>query len=94
MGFNEKMPKLKELFELVASTALINRIKEHALWRKLYVLPYKILLKVKQDMKNYIHVKEISVLWHRLSCFYKDNQHEKLLKQNHSTNKEKSSRKN
>ena len=62
------------------------------LYEENYVLPDKILLKVKKDMKNYIRVKEISVLWHGLYCFYKDNPHEKLSKKNHYTSKEKSSR--
>jgi hypothetical protein len=29
MRFNEEMPKVKELLELVASVALINGIKKH-----------------------------------------------------------------
>jgi hypothetical protein len=37
---------MKELLKLVALETLVREVKEHALWRKLYVLPEK---KLTQD---------------------------------------------
>ena len=49
---------------------------------------------MKLVMKNHIRMKEVSVLQHGPSYFYKDNQHEGPSKQNHSSNRNDSSRKN
>ena len=46
--FNEKMLKVKDLIEQVASEALINAVREKTLWKELYALLDRRLLKVKQ----------------------------------------------
>lgn len=46
--FNEEMLKVKDLIEQVASEALINAVREKTLWKKLYALLDRRLLKVKQ----------------------------------------------
>jgi hypothetical protein len=70
------MLNMKELLKLVALETLVREVKEHALWRKLYVLPEKNLLKMKQAMENHLRVEKTSLLQHGPSCFYKTNQHE------------------
>jgi uncharacterized protein YjfI (DUF2170 family) len=57
--FNEEMLKMKKLLELVALKALIRGVKQHALYKKLYALLDKSLLKVKQVMENHIRVEEV-----------------------------------
>jgi hypothetical protein len=52
-----EMLKVKELIELVVLEALIRGVREHTLWRKLYVLLDKSLSKVNQFMKNHIRLK-------------------------------------
>lgn len=69
--FNEKILKVKESLKHVAFESLISGVTGRALWKKLYALPNKSLLKVKQAMENYIHVKETSVLRHGSSYFSK-----------------------
>jgi dihydroorotase len=46
--FNEEMLKVKDLIEQVTSEALISTVREKTLWRELYALLDKRLLKVKQ----------------------------------------------
>jgi len=46
--FNEEMLKVKDLIEQVASEALINAVREKTLWKELYALLDRRLLKVKQ----------------------------------------------
>jgi len=53
---------MKKLLELVALEALIRGVKQHALYKKLYALLDKSLLKVKQVMENHIRVEEVSLL--------------------------------
>jgi hypothetical protein len=53
---------MKELLKLVALETLVREVKEHALWRKLYVFPDKNLLKMKQAMENHIRVEKTSLL--------------------------------
>jgi len=48
------MLKIEELIEHVAFKTLISGVMRRALWKKLYVLPNRSLLKVKQAMKNHI----------------------------------------
>jgi hypothetical protein len=84
----------KELFELVVLKALIRGGKGDALQQRLYTLSYRSLLKVKQVMENHVQVKEASLLRHRPPSFYNENQHGRPLKQNHSSSKNKRSRKN
>jgi len=72
--YNKEMFKVKELIEPVALQALIRGVREHVIWRKLYALPDRSLSRVKQFMGNHIRVEKASLLWHRSSCFYKDNQ--------------------
>jgi hypothetical protein len=67
------MLNVKELTEPVALEALIKRVREHVIWRKLYVLPDRSLSKVKQFMENHIWVEEVSLLRDEPPCFYKDN---------------------
>jgi hypothetical protein len=88
------MLKSKELFQFVALEALIIEVKEYVIRRKLYALPNKSLLKMKQVMKNHIRMEEAIVLQYVPPYFYKDNHHEGPFKQNHSLSKNKSSRKN
>jgi hypothetical protein len=56
------MLKVEELIEPIASEALIKGIREHAQWKKLYVLPNKSLSKVKQFIENYIRIEKVSLL--------------------------------
>jgi hypothetical protein len=74
--FNVEMLKVEELIEPIASEALIKGVKEHVLWRKLYVLPYRSLSEVNQLMENHIQIEGVNLLRHVCSCFYKDNQHQ------------------
>jgi hypothetical protein len=46
--FNEEMLKVKDLIEQVASEALISAVREKTLWKELYALLDRRLLKVKQ----------------------------------------------
>ena len=50
--FDEKILKVKELLKHVAFESLISGVTGRALWKKLYALPNKSLLKVKQAMEN------------------------------------------
>jgi hypothetical protein len=68
------MLKVKELFESIALEALIKGVNEHTLWRKIYILPDRNLLKVKQVMRNHIQMEEANSLQHRPSLYYMDNQ--------------------
>jgi hypothetical protein len=56
------MLNVEELLELIALETLIKRVREHVIWRKLYALLDKSLLKVKQVMKNHIQVEEADLL--------------------------------
>jgi hypothetical protein len=67
--FNKKMLKLEELIELVTSKALINGVREHSLWKDLYALPDRSLLKVKV-IENHMWVEKTSILRHESPCFY------------------------
>jgi len=69
--FDEEMLKVKELIESIAFEDLISGVKEWGLWKELYALPNKSLLKVKYSMKNHIQVKKVSVEWHESLYFYK-----------------------
>jgi hypothetical protein len=60
--YNEEMLKVEEFLELIALKVLIRAVKEHVIWSKLHALLDKSLLKVKQDMKNYIQVEEADLL--------------------------------
>jgi len=52
----------EELLELVDLEALIRGVRDHALWRRRYVLQDRSLLKVKQVMENHIRAKDASLL--------------------------------
>jgi hypothetical protein len=78
--FNEKILKVEELLEPIFLEALIDKGKEHTIWRKLYALLDKSLLKVKQVMTNYIWVEEANILGHKPFHFYKDNRYKKFSK--------------
>ena len=54
--FDEKILKSKELLKLVALKALIIKVNEYVIQRKLYPSLDKSLLKVKQVMKNHIRI--------------------------------------
>ena len=56
------MLKVEEFFELIALEVLIRAVKKHVIWGKLHALLDKSLLKVKQNMKNYIYVEEADLL--------------------------------
>jgi hypothetical protein len=56
------MLKVEELIEPVALEALIKGVREHVLWRKLYILPDKSLSKVKQFMENHIRFEKANLL--------------------------------
>jgi len=84
---------VEEFIELVNIKALMRKVKEHALWRKLYTLLDKSLLKVKQIMKNHIRVENACVLRYGPPYFYNANQHKGSSKQNHYSNINESSRK-
>ena len=84
--FNVEMLKVEELIEPIVSEALIKGVKEHVLWRELYVLPYRSLFEVNQIMENHIQIEGANLLRHVCSCFYKDNQHQWFSKwNNHGT---------
>lgn len=53
------MLKMEKLIELVASEALINRVRECSLWRDLYALPDRSLMRVKQVMESHIWVEKL-----------------------------------
>jgi hypothetical protein len=72
------------LIGLVALEALINRVRECSLWRDLYALHDKSLIRVKQVMKNHIHVEKANVLWYGPPCSNKKAQDEKPLERSHS----------
>jgi len=76
------MLKIEELIEPIASKALINRVREHPLWKDLYALYDISLLKVKQVMKNQIGVEEAGMLRHDPSYFYQKVEDEEPFKQN------------
>jgi hypothetical protein len=67
--FNKKMLKLEELIELVTSKALINGVREHSLWKDLYALPDRSLLKVKV-IENHMWVEKTIILRHESPHFY------------------------
>jgi hypothetical protein len=60
--FIEEMLNEEELLELVDLEALIRGVRDHALWRRRYVLQDRSLLKVKQVMENHIRAKDASLL--------------------------------
>jgi hypothetical protein len=91
--FNEEMLKVEKFIESVNIEALIRKVKEHALLRKLYTLPDKSLLKVKQIMKNHIRVENVCVLRYGPPHFYNASQHKGSSKQNHYSSINESSRK-
>jgi hypothetical protein len=62
--FNEKMLKAEKFIEPITSKALISGVKEKILWKKLYALLDRRLLKVKQAIDNYIQVEEVSMTRH------------------------------
>ena len=72
--FNEEMLKVENLIKSVAFKALISGVKEKALWKKLYALSDRRLLKVKQAMKNYIQVEKESTLHLGPPYFTRDKQ--------------------
>lgn len=74
------MLKVEKLIELVASEASINEVREKILWKELYALPDRMLLKVKQAMETDIRVEEASMTRHVPHCFSRDKQPEKSLK--------------
>jgi hypothetical protein len=55
--FNEEILKVDELIKLIATKALISRMRECSPWKDLYVLLDRSLLQVKQVMKNHIRVE-------------------------------------
>jgi hypothetical protein len=73
---------------------LIYGVREHDLWRKIYILLDRSLLKVKQVIKNHIRVGKVNMLQHVPLYFYKENQSEKPSKWNYSPNINQSLRKN
>jgi len=56
------MLNMKKLIQLVASEALINGVRECSLWRDLYALPDRSLIRVKQVMENHIWVEKANIL--------------------------------
>jgi hypothetical protein len=60
--FNEEMIKVRELFKPIDLKVLTREVREHTFWIKVYALPVKSLLKVKQVMENYILVEEVDFL--------------------------------
>lgn len=77
--FNEEMLKVENLIKSVAFKALISRVKEKALWKKLYALLDRRLLKVKQAMESHIQVEEASTLSLGPPYFTRDKQSESSL---------------
>jgi hypothetical protein len=57
----------------MAFEALISGVMRKALWKELYALPNRSLLKVKQAMKNHIQVEKKSDLRHGPSRFSREN---------------------
>lgn len=82
--FNEEILKVKELLEIVVFEALIIGVRGRPLWKNIYALPDRSLLKVKQVMKNHIRVEDVSVLQYKTLYFHKDNWPKKPYRQNHS----------
>jgi hypothetical protein len=51
------MLKVEDLIKLVASETFISEVREKTLWKELYALPDRRLLKVKKTMMSHIQVK-------------------------------------
>jgi hypothetical protein len=58
------MLKAEKFIEPITSKSLISGVKEKILWKKLYALLDRRLLKVKQAIDNYIQVEEVSMTRH------------------------------
>jgi hypothetical protein len=56
------MIKVRELLKPIDLKVLTREVREHTFWIKVYALPVKSLLKVKQVMENYILVEEVDFL--------------------------------
>jgi hypothetical protein len=91
--FNKEMFKVNKLIDLVALKALISGVKEHYLWKNLYALLGRSLLKVKQAMKNHIWVEEASMLRYGPLYFYQEVEDKKSFKWNRSPTKDNNSKK-
>lgn len=88
------MLKVKKLIEPMTFKAIISGVKKRSLWKELYALPKRILLKVKQAIENHIQVEEASVLHHRPSSFSKKILLERFPKWDSSLRRENNPRKN
>jgi hypothetical protein len=55
------MLSMQNLLEPITTEALINEVYNYFLWERLYIVPEKNLLSIKNTMENYIRVKEASV---------------------------------
>jgi hypothetical protein len=55
------MIKVEVLFEHVATKALISRVYNYSLWKRLFALPDAIFFKVKQVIEKHIRVKKVYV---------------------------------
>ncbi|KAL9398735.1 hypothetical protein Peur_007696 [Populus x canadensis] len=88
--FNEEMLKLEDLIELIALEALSSGVREKHLWKELYALLDRKLLKVKEAMENHIRVKETSTLRHDPPHFSRDKHPDRSPKWSHSPKKDRS----
>lgn len=87
------MFKVKKLIDLVALKALISGVKEHSLWKNLYALLDRSLLKVKQAMENHIRVEEANILRYKPPSLYQEVEDEKPFKWNRSPTEDNNSKK-
>jgi len=58
---NEVMINMERFLELIAIEALISRVYNYPLWKKLYSHPNKNILGVKHIIKNYIMMEKVSI---------------------------------
>jgi len=87
------MLKVEELIEHVAFKILISGVMRRALWKKLYALPNRSLLKVKQVMENHIQVEKEIVLCHGTPRFSRENLTRRYPKRDHFSRRNNNSRK-
>jgi hypothetical protein len=64
------MASVENLIELIATKSLISGVYNYSLYERLYTLPCRTLLNVKQVMENHIRVDKISMTKQEHLCFH------------------------
>jgi hypothetical protein len=68
-------------------------VRKCSLWKDLYALLERNLLKLKEVIENHIWVEEASIMRHEPLCFYQMVEYDKPFKQNRSPSKDNNSKK-